>query len=124
MIGICWLLLLTLMLEFVGLKNYSRVSGVKTLLRSFFHSPFWQTERLYLPWLLSGQRMPAVEKFFGVADNFYSILIFFVMGLYPDEGGRWYDRRFWPTVANTILFVALTVPSVTFVASFSGSLKS
>jgi multiple sugar transport system permease protein len=37
-------------------------------------------------------------------------------GFHPGEGGRWYDRRFWPIVGNTILFVALAVPGVTISA--------
>lgn len=43
-------------------------------------------------------------------------LIYFLLGFTPGEGGRWFDRRFWPTVGNTILFVALAAPGTTIAA--------
>lgn len=45
------------------------------------------------------------------------VLLFGVLlGLHPAADGRWYDRRFWHIVWNTVLFVLLTVPSVTVLA--------
>lgn len=45
------------------------------------------------------------------------VLLFGVMlGLHPAADGRWYDRRFWNIVWNTMAFVLLTVPSVTVLA--------
>ena len=105
--------------EFVGLKNYSRVMWGKNITWSFFHSPFWQTGAVIVGlatfWAKDAGRL---QNSLAWLIIFIAFLIFFVMGLYPDEGGRWYDRRFWPTVTNTILFVAFTVPSVTIVALF------
>jgi multiple sugar transport system permease protein len=46
-------------------------------------------------------------------------LFFLLPGFHPGEDGRWYDRRFWPTVGNTILFVGLAVPGVTITALIS-----
>ena len=44
------------------------------------------------------------------------LLLVVLPGFHPGEGGRWYDRRFWPTVGNTLVFVGLAVPGVTISA--------
>lgn len=45
-----------------------------------------------------------------------SLIALFFFGWAPGEEGRWYDRRFWPIVGNTVFFVALAVPSVTIIS--------
>ena len=44
-----------------------------------------------------------------------AVVLFVALGFHPDESGRWFDRRFWPIVGNTFVFMALTVPGVTIV---------
>ncbi|WP_421726091.1 carbohydrate ABC transporter permease [Bauldia sp.] len=41
-----------------------------------------------------------------------AVFLFVALGFHPDEGGRWFDRRFWPIVGNTFVFMGLTVPGV------------
>ena len=65
--------------EFVGLK-ITAVSWGKNITWSFFHSPFWQTGGYTCPGYFLGKGCRAVEKFFGVADNFYSIFDLFCHG--------------------------------------------
>ncbi len=44
-------------------------------------------------------------------------MLLILPGFHPEgEGARWYDRRFWPTVGNTLVFVAFAVPAVTITA--------
>jgi multiple sugar transport system permease protein len=45
-----------------------------------------------------------------------ALLLFVLPGFHPGEGGRWYDSRFWPTVGNTLVFVALAAPGTTVAA--------
>jgi multiple sugar transport system permease protein len=61
-------------------------------------------------------RTDRVSRATAVAIAIASALFFLLPGFHPGEGGRWYDRRFWPTVGNTILFVALVVPGITITA--------
>ena len=103
--------------EFVGLKNYNRVMWGKNITWSAFHNPIWQVggacSAALAIWAGSTHRISkTMARFIAIV----AIGVVIAMGFYPDEGGRWYDRRFWPTVANTIMFVAITVPSVTGIA--------
>jgi multiple sugar transport system permease protein len=34
------------------------------------------------------------------------------LGVHPGEGGRWYDAQFWLSFSNTLLFVALSTPTI------------
>lgn len=43
-------------------------------------------------------------------------LLFVAFGFQRGNEGRWFDRRFWPTVGNTVRFVASAVPSTTVVS--------
>lgn len=45
-----------------------------------------------------------------------ALLVYLLCGFTAGEEGRWFDRRFWPTVSNTVIFVAWTVPGVTITA--------
>jgi multiple sugar transport system permease protein len=51
-----------------------------------------------------------------IALGIAALMLLVLPGFHPGEGGRWYDRRFWPTVGNTLVFVALAVPSITVAA--------
>ncbi len=104
-------------IEWVGMKNYVRI--------------FWGTEmgwgamahpRLQIAALiglgataLMFQRRAMGTGWF-VALALLFAVAYFAFGWAPGEDGRWYTRRFWPAVGNTILFVALTVPAITALA--------
>ena len=103
--------------EFVGLRNYERVMWGSNIEWGAFASPVWQgvgllgvTVGLVLGYLGRIGRVSAV------AIVAASTLLFLLPGFHPGEEGRWYDRRFWPTVGNTVVFVGLTVPGVTLTA--------
>jgi multiple sugar transport system permease protein len=34
------------------------------------------------------------------------------LGIHPGEGGRWFDSQFWLSFGNTLLFVALSTPTI------------
>lgn len=44
------------------------------------------------------------------------LVLYLALGVVPGEEGRWFDRRFWPTVGNTIVFVGITAPAITVIA--------
>ena len=103
--------------EFVGLRNYLRVMWGKNIEWSLTTSPGYQF--LGIAGLALSAYLHITKRAganFAVAIAAASFLIFVVAGFHPGEGGRWYDRRFWPTVGNTIVFVSLTVPGVTITA--------
>lgn len=103
--------------EFVGLRNYERVMWGRNIEWGTFANPVLQVfglAGLALAFLL--RRMRRVSKVTSVAMGIASILLFVLPGFHPGEGGRWFDRRFWPTVGNTLVFVAWTVPGVTIAA--------
>jgi multiple sugar transport system permease protein len=103
--------------EFVGLKNYVRVMWGKNITWSLDHSPILQSIAalgvIIALWAKSTYRMRAT---FAWPIMLICAVLFVASGFHPGEGGRWYDRRFWPTVGNTITFVTVTVPCVTGVA--------
>lgn len=102
---------------FVGLRNYERVMWGHNITWGPWASPGFQiigligglaSAFLYL----TGR----AGKVTALAVGLAALLLFVLPGFHPGEGGRWYDRRFWPTVGNTILFVGLAVPGVTITA--------
>ncbi|MCY4190799.1 MAG: sugar ABC transporter permease [Rhodospirillaceae bacterium] len=100
--------------EFIGLRNYERVMWGRNIEWGPLASPIWQgagilglAAAVYLRQTDRLRRLAAVGL--GVA----AVFLIVVPGFHPGEEGRWYDRRFWPTVGNTLLFVGLTVPSIT-----------
>lgn len=99
--------------EFVGLHNYERVMWGKDITWGALISPVQQVIGV-LGFGLSIflHRIGWVSKVTAVALGVAAILLFVLPGFHPAEGGRWYDRRFWPTVGNTLIFVGLTVPGV------------
>ena len=103
--------------EYVGLRNYERVMWGRNITWGAFVSPALQALGLIglVAAVLLG-RMNRVSRVTAIALGVASILFFVLPGFHPGEGGRWYDRRFWPTVGNTLVFVAWTVPGVTIAA--------
>ncbi|PWJ21405.1 carbohydrate ABC transporter permease [Jannaschia seohaensis] len=102
--------------EFVGLRNYERVMWGRDIAWGFA-SPVLQTlGALGLAATAWAYLTGRIARFNAVVLAVVSVLLIVLPGFHPDEEGRWYDRRFWPTVGNTILFVALAVPGVTFTA--------
>ena len=103
--------------EFVGAKNYVRVMWGKNIDWSAMASPFWQILGIagfgLVVWLRATGR---VGRATAAAIAVAALLLFLVPGVHPGEGGRWYDRRFWPTVGNTLAFVAIVVPGITVIA--------
>jgi multiple sugar transport system permease protein len=100
--------------EFVGLHNYERILWGRNIEWAALANPALQITGMigfgfsaFLYWTNRASRATAIAL--GLA----AVLLFVLPGFHPGEGGRWYDRRFWPTVGNTILFVGWTVPGVT-----------
>ena len=103
--------------EFVGLRNYQRVMWGRGITWSPFNAPVWQTLGLIgLVLSVFLRRVDRLSRFNAIALGVVSALLVFLPGFHPGEGGRWYDRRFWPTVGNTLTFVAFAVPGVTISA--------
>ena len=103
--------------EFVGSRNYVRVMWGRNIDWSALASPALQILGIVGAGLgLFLRRANRVSRSTSVAIIVASVLLFVLPGFHPGEGGRWYDRRFWPTVGNTLVFVGLTVPGVTFTA--------
>ncbi|WP_084860615.1 carbohydrate ABC transporter permease [Salibaculum halophilum] len=102
--------------EFVGLRNYERVMWGEDI-EWGLAAPLWQGLGLIgLALAAVLHRRSRVSRFNAIALGVVSLLLVVLPGFHPGEVGRWYDRRFWPTVGNTVLFVGLTVPGVTISA--------
>jgi len=103
--------------EYVGFKNYIKVLWGKDIGWSAFQRPVIQVAFLltsaFAVWFHFKGRIPLARMILIVA---IASLFFVLLGFSPEEGGRWYDRRFWPTVMNTITFSFFAVPGVTFTA--------
>jgi len=103
--------------EFVGMRNYERVMWGRNIEWGLLATPFWQG--LGLTGLALSVILGAATKssrFNVIALGVASAFLIVVSGFHPGEEGRWYDRRFWPTVGNTLVFVGLAVPGVTISA--------
>lgn len=103
--------------EFVGIRNYERVIWGRNITWGIGASPLVQASGLLgvvlSLFLGSTGRLSRTTAW---ALGITSLLLLVLPGFHPSEGGRWYDRRFWPTVGNTLVFVGLTVPTVTITA--------
>ena len=100
--------------EFVGLRNYERVMWGRNIEWSAFAQPLAQIIGLLgLGLALAWGRSGRLSRFTALALGIGALILFILPGFHPGENGRWYDRRFWPTVENTLVFVAWTVPGVT-----------
>ena len=103
--------------EFVGLKNYQRVLWGKDMEWHLWRHPVSQGLLLSSAAVLAylGYRHKHDRAVFwflvGVA-----VLAAFAIGWGPGEDGRWYNRRFWPVLGNTIMLVAWIVPLSTAIA--------
>ena len=103
--------------EFVGAKNYIRVLWGRNIIWGAFVIPALQIIGILgFALCLLLRRMGRIGRTTAIAFGLAALLLFVLPGFHPGEGGRWYDRRFWPTVGNTLVFVGLTVPGVTIVA--------
>jgi multiple sugar transport system permease protein len=103
--------------EYVGLRNYERVMWGRNITWGALASPALQIIGVIgIAASIFLRRMGRVSKVTAIALGVASVLLFVLPGFHPGEGGRWYDRRFWPTVGNTLVFVAWTVPGVTIAA--------
>ncbi|MCG6902592.1 MAG: sugar ABC transporter permease [Rhodobacter sp.] len=103
--------------EFVGLRNYERIMWGRNIEWGLFTRPFLQLLGLVglaVSAILYG--MDRLSRFNAIALGVVSLLLVVLAGFHPGEGGRWFDRRFWPTVGNTLVFVSLAVPGVTISA--------
>ena len=103
--------------SFVGLKNYVQILWGKNIEWSPIANPWIQFPTLaallasaYLWWSEKVSRISVITL--AVA----SVTVFVLSGFHPGVDGRWYDRRFWVSLSNTIRFVAITVPSVTVIS--------
>jgi len=104
--------------HFVGLRNYVHMIWGEHLV--------WSPDHLFWARLLGLAAVAAAIAFaasgrlrWGTALLLagVGVAVFGVaLGIHPASDGRWYDRRFWHIVWNTLLFVLLTVPTVTVVA--------
>jgi multiple sugar transport system permease protein len=102
--------------EFVGFRNYERVMWGRNITWGFA-SPFLQGLGLLgLAAAAFLHGMNRLSRFNAIPLAVASALLVVLPGFHPGEGGRWYDRRFWPTVGNTLVFVGLAVPGVTISA--------
>jgi multiple sugar transport system permease protein len=103
--------------EFIGTENYVRTLWGRNIEWGLFASPVMQTVGvLGIGLAFLGHRTGRLTKATALALGIAGALFFLMPGFHPGEDGRWYDRRFWPTVGNTITFVALAVPGVTITA--------
>lgn len=103
--------------EYVGLRNYERVMWGRNIEWSLFAAPFWQVLGIIGLALCVVLRLrEKLNRFNAIALGIVSVILIVIPGFHPSEGGRWFDRRFWPTVGNTLVFVGLAVPGVTISA--------
>jgi len=102
---------------FIGLANYQRIFWGSDMGWSLFARPVLQIACLAIAaFCIWRYRLGAMGKSALVQSLVFLGLLVFFFGWEPGESGRWYDRRFWPTVGNTVIFVALVVPGVTIVS--------
>ena len=103
--------------QFVGLRNFERIMWGRDIVWSAMAAPLLQWSAVAVLMLVAGLAyLRYISRSTAILVGLVALGFFIACGFHPAEGGRWYDRRFWPTVGNTILFVALTVPGVTLVA--------
>lgn len=103
--------------QFVGLSNYEKVMWGRGIEWGLFARPLVQglgiaatLSALWLAWRRRRDRTTAV------ALAIFGLVLIVAAGFHPGAEGRWFDPRFWPTVGNTLVFVAWAVPGVTIAA--------
>ncbi len=101
--------------QFVGFENYVKVMWGRDIGWSPFVHPIVQPLLLVAAavMLIRAKSIPR-----GRLIGFLVFIAFFfiILGFSPTEDGRWFDRRFWPTVQNTVIFSLFAVPGVTVTA--------
>ena len=103
--------------EFVGLENYVRMMWGEGIGWTPLTRPAIQIVGLVAAVAAAVQvHRGRLDRPTGIAIAIAGLFLVLLAGFDPQDGGRWYDRRFWPTVGNTLVFVALTVPGVTVAA--------
>lgn len=103
--------------KWVGLHNYVHMLWGRNITWGPLSHPLAQL--LALAVLAGGFGLHRAGRLSGrsaIPIAIAALLIFLLLGFTPGEGGRWFDRRFWPTVGNTVLFVALAAPGTTVAA--------
>lgn len=103
--------------KWVGFRNYTHLMWGRDIVWGPLSHPAVQLIALGVA-LGAGllHRAGRTNRSFTITLIVAALFVFFLLGFTPGEGGRWYDRRFWPTVGNTILFVALAAPGTTIAA--------
>lgn len=103
--------------SFVGTENYVRVMWGKNIQWFFNARPLVQGLTAIV-FVVCAVRLSMTRPTRAMMlSACVALAIFFIAGFAPGEGGRWFDRRFWPTVGNTIVFVSWTVPLVTILSA-------
>lgn len=100
--------------EFIGLKNYVRFLWGRDMMWDV--TAAWQLRFVLMLigcGLAYGAIVGSVSRRVLVGIGIGLLFAWILLGFHPAEDGRWYDRRFWPAVGNTFVFVILTVPGVT-----------
>ena len=103
--------------EFIGAENYARVMWGANITWSPWVSPVSQVAGIVA--LIGAallERTGRISRPAAIVLGAAGLAVFLIAGIHAGEEGRWYDRRFWPTVGNTVLFVGLAVPGVTVTA--------
>ncbi len=101
--------------EFIGLQNYRDMLWGRGMTWGLDNLLGWRLLGLAMlaPIWWSVQR-GALRSKAAIWLSLSIVLLFgVILGIHPGDDGRWYDRRFWSIVWNTLAFVLLTVPLVT-----------
>jgi len=103
--------------EFIGAENYLRVMWGAGITWSPWVAPLVQVSGIAaLIGAVVLERTGRIGRPAALILGGTGFAVFVIAGIHAGEEGRWYDRRFWPTVGNTVLFVCLAVPGVTVTA--------
>lgn len=102
---------------FIGTRNYERVMWGRNIVWGPMANPLWQLPAIcgavIAATLLKAQQLSRPTAIVLITA---ALLMYVATGFHPGEGGRWFDRRFWPTVGNTLVFVSITAPLITALA--------
>lgn len=101
--------------EFVGLKNYVDMFWGSGLVWSAGHQwPLRLVGLAAVAVVVLLWRRGRLARVPAMILTVSGLLLFAVaLGIHPGADGRWFDRRFWTIVGNTLQFVLLTVPLIT-----------
>jgi len=103
--------------EFVGLGNYLHLFWGTHMEWSAMNAIWLQSGAICLVVLsMLAARKGLLGKRGLVLALVTFLTLYFAGGWAPGEDGRWFDRRFWPIVGNTLMFVFITAPAVTLIS--------